>query len=212
VAEAGWDRLLDWLHVFRERAVLAWPLVLGNLVAVYYGWTVYYAGQLEVTPRVWWPFVPDSPNAVLSFAVVLTLSQAKARSRFLDLLAWALNIKVGLWTVFVLLYYFEKFFADEPGLRWLLFWLHVGMIGQAFVLHRELKRASPTRIHFAILGAILFFSDWVDYGPLNLHPYLRTRSGADYDPIVVLVTVALSVLVLVGSMTLYKPTRTESRA
>jgi uncharacterized membrane protein YpjA len=204
------DRLLDRLHVFRTRPLLAWPLLLGNLVAVWYGWTDYYRAQLEATAAYLWPFVPDSPNAVLSFALVLLLSQLHRRYRFLDVLAWALNIKVGLWTVFVLLYYFERFFADDRTLRWILFWLHVGMIGQAFVLHRRLRRSPPTRLQYGLLAGVLLVSDWVDYGPLDLHPYLRTYSGAHHDPIVAYVTVGLSLAVLAGAYLLYRPTRTPS--
>jgi len=204
VRDHALDRLLDRLDVFRTRAILAWPLIVGNLIAVWYGWTDYYGFQLSQTPRYLWPFVPDSPNAVLSFAIVLLLSLVRRRSRFLNLLAWSLNIKVGLWTVFVLLYYFGYFFSREPALRWLLFWLHVGMIGQAFVLHRRLRTEPPRAFQYAIIGALLLLSDWVDYGPLDLHPFLGPASGPHHEPIVPVVTTALSLLVLLGGFLLYR--------
>lgn len=205
--ESRFDALLDRLHVFRTHALLAWPLILGNLVAVWYGWTDYYARQLSLTPGPLWPFVPDSPNAVLSFALVLLLSQARLRSRFLDLLAWSLNIKVGLWTVFVLLRYFDEFFRDDPALRWLLFWLHVGMVGQAFVLHRDLRRNPPTWLHYGVLAFVLLASDWIDYGPLDLHPFLR--GPAHHETVVAVVTTGLSIAALALAATLYRP-RTSS--
>src|SRR5581483_11428884 len=109
--------------------------------AVYWGWTVYYAGQLDRTP--WWGrlWVPDSPNAVFVFAVALILYLGRLRFAGWDLLAWIVNIKVGLWTSFVLLYYYKEFFTYDPAyanLRWWLFVLHVGMIAQAFVLYYDL--------------------------------------------------------------------------
>lgn len=185
------DAWLDRLHVFRDRPWLAWPLVAANLAAVWYGYTDYYANQLRDTDPVLRIFVADSPNAVLAFALALALSQFRLRHALLDLLAWVLNIKVGVWTVFILLYRYDEFFADtgrtasffawdlpEPTLRWILFWLHIGMVGQALVLHRDLRMKPPNWIVFGIVAAWILLGDLLDYGSLNLHPILRGPADA----------------------------------
>jgi uncharacterized membrane protein YpjA len=193
------DALLDRLDVFARKPYLAWPLILGNLVAVWYGWTIYYAAQLTATPWYSWPFVPDSPNAVLLFALALALRQARLRWAWLDLVAWLANVKVGLWTIFVLLYYFEAFFRDEPVLRWILFWLHVGMVAQAWVLHRDLRRAPPHGLSYLVVGAVFLVGDALDYGPLLLHPHLRGPA----HPVVSTTTVLLTLLSIAWALAWY---------
>ncbi len=166
------DRALDSLHVFKRNPWLAWPLILGNLCAVWYGWTDYYAAQFAATPWYLWPLVSDSPNAVLLFALSLLLYQVRGkRSGILDLFAFIANVKVGLWTVFVLLYYYDGFFAQNPALQWLLFWLHIGMVGQAFVLHRDLVRTKVPHFHYLAAIMVFFAHDVIDYG-FGTHPYL----------------------------------------
>lgn len=166
-------------------------MALGNLAAVYYGWTDYYAYQFSVTPGYLWPLVSDSPNAVLLFAAALVLFRFRIQNRWLDAAAFVANVKVGLWTVFVLLYYYEDFFDRDPVLRWFLFWLHVGMAGQAFVLFQDLRRHQLRGGGFAVLAAVFLIHDVVDYS-LGTHPILP-RSP---DAIVVATTVALTVLSL----------------
>lgn len=203
----GLDRFLDRLRIFRVHPLLAWPLLVGNLIAVWYGWTDYYAAQLATTPRYLWPFVPDSPNAVLTYVAVLVLQQLfRRRYAWLDLLAFVENIKVGLWTVFVLLYYYQEFFSDHPTLRWTLFWLHVGMIGQAFSLHRELRTSPPSWTAYGLVALWFVVHDALDYGPLRLHPYLR---GAAW-PQVAGVTFFLSAFVLLWAFSWYRPRRAAS--
>lgn len=183
--------------------LLAWPLILMNAWGVWYGWTDYYDVQFSQTHPLLWPLVSDSPNAVLLFAVVLFLNQFQLRWAFLDLLAWAANIKIGLWSVFVLLYYYEGFFSVDPGLRWFLFWLHVGMVGQSLLLVHALRARPPGYVSFALVGLWLLVGDWVDYGPLRIHPYLPSPP----TPLVVLVTVLLSILILAGGWAWFRPGR-----
>lgn len=165
-------RLFEWAHAFKARPVLAIPLALGNLVAVYYGWTDYYDYQFSITPVHLWPFVSDSPNAVLLFALVLVLYQIRARSGILDLFAFIANIKVGLWTVFVLFYYYDEFFTPEDRLlRWTLLALHVGMVGQAFVLYHDLHQARWRPVAVSAVFSVFVAHDVVDYA-VGTHPLL----------------------------------------
>lgn len=158
-------------------------------MAVWYGWTDYYAGQFAVTPWYLWPLVSDSPNAVLLFALSMILRQLRRGNHVLDLIAFMANIKVGLWTVFVLLYYYDEFFATESTLRWILFVLHAGMVAQAFALYRGLAATPSRTTTLVVVGAAFAGHDLVDYG-LGTHPFLPERP----DSIVIGVTVGLTAL------------------
>lgn len=201
--------LLDRLHAFKSRPLLAWPLIAANLVAVWYGWTEYYAGQFARTEQTLWVFVPDSPNAVLLFALALILHQLfQWRHPLLDALAWVANVKVGIWTVFVLVYYYDGFFDEDPALRWALLWLHVGMVAQAFVLHRDLNAERVPTWLIAVVTAWFLAGDAVDYG-LGVHPSLP---DPDFPAVVATVTVLLSVACVAVLAWLYAAARRPHRS
>ncbi|MCA1814678.1 MAG: DUF1405 domain-containing protein [Halobacteriales archaeon] len=148
------DALLAWLAKFRQRAGLAWLLVLVNLGGVAYGF-LYYGAQFGVTPWYLWPFVPDSPLSTGFFALALALHQLRRGSRLVDWLAFVANVKVGLWTGYVLLHYdaqFGIFVQPLTNLNFWLFWLHLAMAAQAFVLATSLR---PGR---GMLAANAFFA------------------------------------------------------
>lgn len=135
------EGLWAWLDGFRARRGLALPLILINLGGVAYGF-VYYGAQFGLTPAWLWPWVPDSPLSVGLFALALALHQLRRPSGLVDWLAFLANVKVGLWTAFALTYYDAHFgIWVEPlgNLNFWLFWLHLAMVAQAFVLVRSLR-------------------------------------------------------------------------
>ncbi len=199
------DALLDRLHVFKRHPLLAWPLVAGNLWAVWWGYTIYYDYQLSQTPTHLRPFVADSPNAILLFAVAVILYQFRLRHPLLDLLAWIANVKVGLWTAFILLYYFDEYFSRDYWLRWFLFVLHIGMVAQAWALHKDLRTKPLSWGIFAAAVAWFFVGDWLDYGPYELHPCMPGCDESLAYPVVATVTVLLTVVVLAWAAWWYRP-------
>lgn len=210
----GRTSLLDRLHAFKQVPLLAWPLALGNLAAVYYGWFDYYRVQFDETPTYFWPFVSDSPNAVLVFAAALILFQFRVRHALLDLFAWVVNIKVGLWTVFILSYYYDEYFDHEARLRWILLWLHVGMIAQAFALHRDLRTKTLPRWVFATVAGWVLLGDVLDY-TLRLHPSLPGSTTwippYVYPTATAVVTFGITIATLTMALALYgRPRREKS--
>lgn len=156
------EGLWDWLDQFRARPRLAWLLVLINLGGVAYGF-YYYGPQFGLTPAWLWPWVPDSPASVGLFALALALHQLKRPSQVVDWLAFLANIKVGLWTVFVLGYYDAHFgIWTEPltNLNFWLFWLHAAMAAQALVLARSLRLGKAAAIAAGWFGLDIA----MDYG------------------------------------------------
>ncbi|USZ67435.1 DUF1405 domain-containing protein [Halorussus salilacus] len=122
-----------WLEDFGLR--YAWAIVAINLLGTAFGF-YYYLPQFEFEPVVMWPFVPDSPVATLFIAASLACWKLGRQRAWLDALAFFGCIKLGLWTPYVLL----AFGSDFSYLHWamynFLFWSHLGMVAEAFVIHR----------------------------------------------------------------------------
>lgn len=114
---------------------LAWPVVGINLLGTAFGF-YYYALQFTIEPVVMWPFVPDSPLATLFIALSITAWKLGHRQSWLDALAFFGCIKLGAWTPFVLVVFSDGFSYLHPAMYNFLFWSHLAMVVQAFVIHR----------------------------------------------------------------------------
>jgi hypothetical protein len=129
------------------------------------------------------------------------------------------NIKYGVWTVFVLLYYYRLFFGGPESdalFRSLILLLHVGMVPLGILLWRSLPPLKGRDLAL-VLGAMLLF-DYFDYFftrayqvyPIGLpnhgvhHPYSVQELG-----LVPWFTIAESLLLVWG---LWVNQRTTQRA
>jgi uncharacterized membrane protein YpjA len=115
---------------------LVWLVVGINLAGTAFGFW-YYRHQFARTPIEMWAFVPDSPLATLFIALAFGLWAAGRQSDTLTTLAFFGNIKLGLWTPWVLVVFTDEFlaFTSLPLYAFLL-GSHLSMVIQAFVLHR----------------------------------------------------------------------------
>lgn len=152
---------------FRKHRTAALLILLTNLGGVAFGF-YYYAPQFAETPLPLWPWVPDSPFAVGLMAAVLGLDRKEKKNPLLETLAFIGLVKVGLWTAFVLKFHADAFYApDRAALSETLYWLHLGMVAEAFLL-RPSARALPWALGWYLL-------DWaLDYG-LGIHPRIPAR-------------------------------------
>jgi uncharacterized membrane protein YpjA len=115
---------------------LVWLVVAINLVGTAFGFW-YYRAQFAATPVEMWLFVPDSPMATLFIAGAFALWAVGRANDTLTTLAFFGNIKLGLWTPWVLVVFAEEFLAFTPlPLYAFLLVSHLAMVVQAFVLHR----------------------------------------------------------------------------
>lgn len=114
---------------------LAWLVVGINLLGTAFGFW-YYWPQFTTTPVVMWLFVPDSPAATLLIACSIALWKLDRESEILNTLAFFGCIKLGLWTPYVLVAFFSAWAPLPPAMYNFLFWSHLLMVVQAFVLHR----------------------------------------------------------------------------
>lgn len=113
-----------------------WVIVAINLVGTAFGFW-YYRFQFRELPVEMWPFIPDSPGATLLIAAALAAWALGRSNDTLAALAFFGNIKLGLWTPYVLAAFWPAFLAGAgPAMYAFLFVSHLGMVLQAFVLHR----------------------------------------------------------------------------
>ena len=115
---------------------LVWGVVAINLVGTAFGFW-YYLPQFSETPPAMWMFVPDSPVATLFIAGAFALWAMGRHNDYLTALAFFGNIKLGLWTPWVLVVFADSFLAfTAPAMYAFLLLSHLAMVVQAFVLYR----------------------------------------------------------------------------
>lgn len=143
-------------------------LLLMNIVGFFYG-MMYYQGQLSATPILFWLFVIDCPFYTLLLALIFLASVFELRSKEVNFLVSAGAIKYGIWTLSVLLYFGNYFFAPELFMESsILFILHIGLILEAFLL---IGKNNVGMLLLLIAFGWYFLNDWIDY-ELGMHPYL----------------------------------------
>ena len=114
----------------------AWLVVAINLAGTAFGFW-YYSAQFSRTPTVMWPWVPDSPMATLLIALAIACWKLGYEQPWLTALAFFGNIILGLWTPYTLLAFSDTYASQtHPLMYQFLFWSHLAMVVQAFVLHR----------------------------------------------------------------------------
>ena len=73
-------------------------LLLINLFGTIYGY-LWYGSQLEITPTIFIPFVPDSPTATLFFTIFLLFFIFGKNVPYIEALAVTSLFKYGVWAV-----------------------------------------------------------------------------------------------------------------
>lgn len=151
---ASWrDRLIAPLPRRVEDVCLryAWLIVLINLLGTGFGFW-YYRFQLAATPMSVWPWIPDSPIATLFMALSLALYKLGRQNEVINMLAFYGNIKLGVWTPYTLLL-FRGEFGHDPAMFQFLFWSHLLMVAQAFLIQRY-----ATFAPWAIVLALVWYT------------------------------------------------------
>ncbi|MFB6172355.1 MAG: DUF1405 domain-containing protein [Haloarculaceae archaeon] len=138
---------------------LAWLVVAINLAGTAFGF-YYYGFQFTVEPVVMWPFVPDSPVATLFIALSIAAWKLGHEQEWLNALAFFGCLKLGVWTPFVLLVFFDHWSYLHPAMYNFLLWSHLAMAVEGFVLYRYAD--FPVG---AVFVAVLWYgaNDVVDY-------------------------------------------------
>lgn len=167
------EDITDFFFRFKKepkaRCVVLFACIIGTLFGFYY-----YLGQFETTPVYLWFFVPDSPFFTLMYVIVLIFYSFGMRSNAFDAFAFIGLNKVGIWTIFVLLYNHDYYFS--PGtrdFRLVIFLLHVGMMLVSMTLLKEMEKLKM-REYLMLFGFLMLF-DIVDY-VIGTHPVIPSGS------------------------------------
>jgi len=169
------NRILDLMFLFREMK-LKWLIYFAlfvNLAGTVYGWYYYKAQLIENSPLLW-PIITDSPNSTFFFVISVILMLKGKKSDFISYFAGANLIKYGLWTVSVLIYHSDFFFA--PG-RYLLysgiFITHSLLVLESIPLILSVNKLKSKTVILTFLW--LGLNDFFDY-VLDTHPYIPERN------------------------------------
>lgn len=144
-----------------------------NIAGTAFGFFFYYP-QLGDNPLYLWPFIPDSPLATVFAALTFMLIAHRKRNSIVESIAVIGNLKYGLWTVFVLIYYSEIFYSGNPLWMYLFLLLsHLAMAIQA-VFVAEISEINIKA--FLLASSWFILNDVIDYS-LGIHTRLYTSEA-----------------------------------
>lgn len=175
-------------------------VIIANLIGAYFGFFVYYKEQIMATSLPLLAFTADCPLAVLLVAASLFLVWIGKKNDFLSFLASAYALKYGFWTVFVILYFNQIYFApDYWALYATMLITHFGMVLESFAL---VGRIEVKKEYLLIVLAWFLLNDYMDYF-WGLKPW-TVPNDALLLPFTVLLSIA-SVLALYYAYSKKKP-------
>jgi uncharacterized membrane protein YpjA len=146
--------------VYGDRRLMALVLLIniaGSAFGLYYYWE-----QLMMTPWYYWLFVPDCPlyTFFMIFALIFIV-MGKRHDTFNVITAVGLAM-YGAWTMLVLLYFGEVFFAPENALMSSALWIsHLGMALESVLLIPYIKKTGI--LSWLIAAAWFLLQDFMDY-------------------------------------------------
>ncbi|MEM4554634.1 MAG: DUF1405 domain-containing protein [Candidatus Anstonellaceae archaeon] len=146
-------------------------ILLVHLIAILAG-LYYYWDQFVSTPLPLLVFVPDCPLYVL---LVLPLLLRKAKGSFYPFFVSSGLVKYGLWTVFVLVFYSDVYFAPQFFMISFVFLLgHIGMFLEGLYFLPK----NPKPFYLSILIGWFLVNDFADYyfGTAPPIPYQRRET------------------------------------
>lgn len=145
------------LTYLMNRRIL-WILFIVNALGTIYGY-YWYKGQLEVTPFIYIPFVPDSPTASLFFVFVLLAFIKNKNYPLIEAFALVTLVKYGIWAV-VMNILTLNVTGDLPWQGYMLIASHGAMAIQA-LLYAPFYQL---RVRHVLAAAIwTFHNDVIDY-------------------------------------------------
>ena len=182
--------IIDFFFWFKKEPVLRIFILIACIIGTLFGF-YYYQGQFEITPIYLWFFVPDSPFFTLMYVIALFFYLFGVRSNTFDVFTFIGLNKVGIWTIFVLFWNYEYYFSPETkGFRFVILFLHIGMMLVAMTLLKEMKKLNLIR--FLLIFGFFAISDFFDY-LIGTHPIIPLE-GLE---VVMWVTFALTLIMCI---------------
>ncbi len=168
------QEVYEFANLFQSRhRNLIILLILVNLAGTIYGW-YYYKFQLMVSNPILWPLITDCPNASFFFAMAAYLIYLKRKKDDFTFFASANMVKYGIWTMAILIYHHDYFFAPERYLLYSgIFVTHLFLVLEAIPLKNSIS--SISRRGIATTLTWLLANDFFDY-IVGTHPYIPERN------------------------------------
>ncbi|WP_339185233.1 DUF1405 domain-containing protein [Oceanobacillus sp. FSL W7-1293] len=146
-------------------------LFIINFLGTIYGY-YWYGGQLEITPLIFIPFVPDSPTASLFFTIFLLFFIFGKNIPYIEALAIVSLFKYGVWAV-VMNLLTVAVGKDIGPAGYMLIASHLGMAiqGLLYAPYYKIKLR-----HLTLAGIIVLHNDIIDYvfGQMPIYSDLTT--------------------------------------
>jgi uncharacterized membrane protein YpjA len=167
-------QITELLFLFKSgRRKLILFLIISNFLGSVYGW-YYYRYQLAESQIVFWPLITDCPNASLFFTISAVLIVLNLRNDAFLFFSSTNMLKYGIWTMTILIFHRDFFFAPERLLLYSgIFVTHFIIFIESFLISAEIEKVSPQAI--MISTAWFLLNDFSDYF-LNTHPYIPEKS------------------------------------
>ncbi|GEL76166.1 hypothetical protein TMU01_04010 [Tenuibacillus multivorans] len=161
-------------------------LLIINALGTIYGY-IWYQYQLEVTPTIFIPFVPDSPTASLFFVIVIIGFLIGKNFKLFESLAMLTLFKYGVWAVVMNVLTFIEDGEVTPAALMLIV-SHGAMAIQGLLYAPFYKIEMP---HLVFAGIWTIHNDVIDY-VYGMMPMYRTLT--EYMPHIGYATFWLSIL------------------
>ncbi|GGP10509.1 DUF1405 domain-containing protein [Oceanobacillus neutriphilus] len=133
-------------------------LFIINFLGTIYGY-YWYGWQLEITPPIFIPFVPDSPTASLFFTIFLLFFIFGKSVPYIEALGIVSLFKYGIWAVVMNL--LTLVVAGDIGAAgYMLIASHLGMAiqGLLYAPYYKIKLR-----HLTVAGIVVLHNDIIDY-------------------------------------------------
>lgn len=168
VKKGGYPRM-NWKFILTYKPFLI-ILFLINLFGTIYGY-YWYKYQLEITPPIFIPFVPDSPTASLFFTIFLLFFMFGKHVPYIEALAITSLIKYGIWAVVMNI----LTLIITGNLNWqgyMLIASHGAMAIQG-VLYTPYYQIQLK--HLAVAAIVLLHNEIIDYiyGMMPIYPVIN---------------------------------------
>lgn len=149
---------MKWIYpILANRAVMLLLLII-NIAGTIYGY-IWYKWQLDDTPAIFLPFVPDSPTASLFFVFVLIAFLLGKNWPLFEALAIVTLIKYGIWAVVMNLLVFEV--TGELDLIALMLIFSHGAMAVQGILYAPFYRIKTW--HLVAVAIWTLHNDVIDY-------------------------------------------------
>ncbi len=192
--------IIDFFFWFKKEPVPRIIVLVSCIIGTLFGF-YYYLGQFEITPFYLWFFVPDSPFFTLMYVIILLFYSFGMRSNTFDVFTFIGLNKVGIWTIFVLLWNYNYYFSpDTRDFRFVILLLHVGMMLVALTLLKEMEKLKLGG--YLLIFGFFVVSDFFDYF-IGTHPLIPEHS------INVVMWVTFALTIITSALTFYYLEKSE---